>query len=69
MLGWIPFVKIISIFILRKDVYEMRLDFIFKFLNFQNSFITKKVDGDITEGKILYELTKMSHLADKVQKF
>jgi len=34
MVSWIPFVKIITIFILRKEVFEMRLDFIFKFLNF-----------------------------------
>jgi len=69
MVGWIPFVKLISIFILRKEVFEMRLDFIFKFLNLQTSSITKKADGEITDGKILYDLTKMSHLADKVQKF
>jgi len=39
MVGWIPFIKIISIFVFRKDAFEFRIDFLLKFLNITSSSI------------------------------
>ena len=46
MVSWIPFIKIIAIFVLKKEAFEMRIDFLFKFLNVTSSTIFEENPDD-----------------------
>jgi len=74
MVSWITFVKVVSIFILRKDCCDSRFDFVLKFLNVASTTIMRPTDDmekrvvDL-EARVLRDLFNNGYMADKVQKF
>jgi hypothetical protein len=74
MVGWIPFCKIISIFVFKKDTFEVRIDFLLKFLNVVSSYINAedKEDEDAlinNDCRVLKELQMPNLMQLKLQKF